>query len=805
MTDRERYILRLLARGLSDREIAEEAVLTVGTVKWYNRQIYSKLGVRNRTQATIQAEQLGLLQESPPLAAAPVRHNLPAQVTSFIGRRAEITQLRTLLGEARLITLTGPPGTGKTRLALEVALTVLALYQDGVFWIPLAPVSDPRLVLTSIAQGIADIKETRDRHLLGAIQDRLRDKSTLLILDNFEHLLQAAPVVSELLTAAPRLTILVTSREALQLYGEHEFPVHPLQLPDRHHAGSLHEIHAFEAIDLFMQRVRAIQPDFELTADNAASVTAICVQLDGLPLAIELAAARIRYYAPQTLLIRLASRLEALTDGPRDLPTRQQTLRATLAWSYDLLDDAEKRLFARLGVFTGGCTYAAARAICDHSLGMALDAGLESLLSKSLIRREQPSPGEARIMMLETIREYALEKIDDFGESTILREQHARYFGNMADTAFRHYYGPHEAEWLAALEADHDNLRAALRWRLDTDDTAQTSLALIAQLARFWEVKGYGSEARNWLEEALRLPGADQPTRAKADTLLGIGDNAYLQCDYAASQSLFEEALTIYQELDDQRNVAQTLISIGEIATETGDYDRASQLFERAFAIVRQSDDISGNARALTQLGFGALRVGDLSQAQSWLEQGLAFYRRADDMVGEALALSGLGEIAVRREDMAQATQFLEESLTLRQQLDQKWGIAATLGSLAWVDLHQGQLARAAQVLDESLRIRLEINDEGGAAWCLEKFAEIARQCGETGYAVRLYGAAAAIRARINSVIDPADQAAYGSNIKYLQDTLSPDVYQAVWHEGQATPLEEIRDNLLNFPIPAND
>lgn len=799
LTDREREILWLLAQGMSDREIAEETILTVGTIKWYNRQIYSKLGVRNRTQATIRAEELGLLRRSADSGettpALEVRHNLPSQMTSFVGRGAEISQLRKLLGESRLVTLTGPPGTGKTRLALEVASVMLPYYRDGVFWVPLAPVSDPRLVLNSIAQHVGEMSESGNTSLLNTVQDALKDKSLLLILDNFEHLLSAAPLVSELLIAAPHLVVLVTSREALHLYGEHEFPVSPLQLPGRDQE-VLPDVLSFEAIDLFVQRARAVEPNFALDDDNATSVVAICLHLDGLPLAIELAAARIRFYTPPNLLIRLASRLETLTNGPRDLPARQRTLRATLTWSYDLLDDGEKRLFARLGVFANGATRAAAQAVCSQGLEIDFLAGLESLFAKSLLQKGPLVAGETRLVMLEIMREYALIKLTESGELDEIRASHARYFKMLLTTAANAFYGPNEPDWLAKLEAEHDNLRAMLQWSLEADHTAQMSFALIAHLSRFWELKGHFSEARSWLAEALRLPGAAQPTKARADALYGVGENAYYQCDYATSQALFEKALTIYQELDDQRDIAKTLISIGEVATEIGDYDRAPVLFERAYSIVSLLGDLSGKARALTQLGFGALRAGDLPQAQQWLEEGLTFYHKVNDTVGEALALSGLGEIAIRQDALEQATDLLEQSLRLRQEIGQKWGIAATLGNLAWVALRQGELARAAQILNESLRIRMDLNDRGGIAWCLEKLAETAQQRGEFRQAVCIYGAAAAIRIRINSVIDPADEAAYDRNIEHLKNALPADVYQAVWTEGQTMSLEQIRDGL---------
>lgn len=791
LTDRENDILRLLAQGLSDREIAEATVLTVGTVKWYNRQIYSKLGTRNRTEATIRAEQLGLVKRSGVEAtevaySAKPPHNLPAQMTSFVGREAELAQIKALLAEARLVTLTGPPGTGKTRLALELAITIYQQqYRDGVIWVSLAPVTDPRRVLNIIAQELDIRTEIDDEHLLAAMQDRLREKTLLLILDNFEHLLSAAPLVSQLLAAAPDVIILVTSREALRLYGEHEYAVSPLALPHNVHDSGPDELLAYEAVDLFMQRARAVSPDLRLDETNAESIAAICVHLDGLPLAIELAAARIRFHAPQNLLIRLASRLEALSDGPRDLPARQQTLRATLAWSYELLDDAEKRLFARLGIFANGCTYAAAQSVCGNGLGSNLIASLESLVAKSLITVQQPESSEARLMMLETIREFALEKLEESGELSVMQGRHARYFKALLSDAAQEYSGLSEPDWLARLEADHDNLRAVLQRSLRSGDSAQECLWLIANLARFWELKGHFSEARNWLDAVLALPGAAQPTPARADALFGIAENIYFQCDYAACQTLLEEALAIYQTLGDRQKIARTLISIGEVATEIGAYDRAPALFEQAYAIVHALDDRLGNARALTQLGFGALRVGKMGQAQQWLVEGLDLYQAEEDVVGEALALSGLGEIALRNGELEQATNLLTESFRLRNAIGHRWGMAATLGSLAWVMLRQGNLRRAQETLMESLRIRTDIGDRGGIAWCLEKLAEIAQRRDDPGQAIRLLGAASGLRARINSAIDPADQAAHSVRIERLKAALPPDIFQALWVEGQ--------------------
>ena len=516
LTEREQEILRLLAQGRSDRDIAEGLVLTVGTVKWYNRQIYNKLNVNNRTEAATFGQQMGLLDKGTPAQPARIAHNLPAQLTTFVGRRQALAQLGELLRTSRLVTLSGPPGAGKTRLALEAASQALVDFPDGVYFVPLAAVAEPDLVLQSIAQALG-VKEAQES-LYHAVTQRLDEERVLLLLDNFEHLLEAAPLVTELLAAAPDLSVLVTSREVLRLYGEQEFPVPPLQVPALDGEISLAEASHTEAVELFVQRASATLPDFALQADNVAAVAAICVHLDGLPLAIELAAARIKFYAPQNLLLRLGSRLDALSDGPRDFPSRQRTLRATLAWSYDLLDDEDKTLFARLGVFAGGWTLEDAQAVCGGGLRLPVAAGLEFLVNKSLVLRD--SQTEARFMLLETMREYTLEKLRESGEIEALFEGHARHFLALAESRTLDYDGGQEQTWLRRVEAHHDIMRAALRWSLDSAHSAM-SLRLSASLARFWRTRDYLSEGRAWLTQAIQQDQAAESPRALADSLGG--------------------------------------------------------------------------------------------------------------------------------------------------------------------------------------------------------------------------------------------------------------------------------------------
>jgi len=797
LTNRERDILRLLSAGLTDSEIAEELVLTTGTVKWYNRQIYSKLDVRNRTQAILEAQRLRLLEVAAFASAARSRtedkSRLPAPVNAFVGRNAELAELQQLLLTTRLITLTGPPGTGKTRLALEASRAVSQVYRDGAYFVSLASVYEPDLVINAIAQ-VLEVKQLGSEEMVSALKRDLYSKYLLLVLDNFEHLLPASTLVSELLSALPRLTILVTSRERLRLYGEHEFPIPPLRLPDLKNQPSIDATLSSEAVELFVQRARATLPAFALDATNAAAVASICVHVDGLPLAIELAAARIKFYAPQTLLVRLGSRLEALNEGPRDLPARQRTLRSTLAWSFDLLDEHERSLFSRLGSFAGAFTTQDVQAVCGDGLHLDVAEGLNSLVNKSLLQQGSGTTSQPHLMMLETMREYALEKLDEIGETAPIFERHAHYYLARVEKAAEAFYGPEEIQTLIWLDAQHDNLRVALKWSLTTDPTGQMALRFIASLSRFWELRGYFTEGRDWLSQALHATGAKARTKALADALHRISALAYSQCDYAATQTWCEEALTIYQSLNDERNAALTLISLGEVATEIGDYDTAPALFQKAHRMIHQLGDASASAkaRALTQLGFGALRAGDYDRASAWLEEGLAHYEAAADKAGTALACSGLGEIAVRRGDLDQAMTFLERSVSERQELHYPWGIAASIGSLAWVALLRGDWEKALRLLNESLTIRSEIGDKGGSAWCLEKVAEIAHLHNDDGRAARLLGAAASIRASVHSVVDPVDQNAYDKLVEQIRAGLAPDIFEAVWAEGAAMSVDHV-------------
>jgi predicted ATPase len=476
--------------------------------------------------------------------------NLIAPLTRLIGRKQDLAAVRNALlrSEARLLTLIGPPGIGKTRLSIAVAHDIQAAFADGAYFVALAPLGDPALVLATIAQ-MLEVRETAGQPLLETLKRVLHARRLLLLLDNFEHLLDAAPLVVELLEACPGLKALVTSRAALHVRGERLYAVPPLLLPDLTHLPATVRLARNPAIALFVERAQAVMPDFRLTEQNAPAVAAICARLEGLPLALELAATRIKLLSPETLLARLEQRLSLLTDGARDLPPRHRTLRAAIEWSYELLDVGVQTLFCRLGVFVGGCTLDAATAVSNTTNDVLVDVtgGIASLLDKSLLQQVEGMDGEARFTMLETIREYALERLEQSGEAEAVRQRHAEYCLALAEIAEPHLQQHDQLSWLDRLEREHDNLRAALRWVLD-GDAGEIGLRLAAALAEFWFIRSYRSEARGWFEAVLAHPNAAAPTPVRAKVLLAASSAIGSR---TAIPALAEESLAISRTLGD--------------------------------------------------------------------------------------------------------------------------------------------------------------------------------------------------------------------------------------------------------------
>jgi predicted ATPase/class 3 adenylate cyclase len=734
----------------------------------------------------------GVPSDFPPLKSLNVSsNNLPIQLTSFIGREKEIAEVRQAIGEQRLVTLTGPGGSGKTRLALQVASEMIEYFQDGVFFVALAPITDPGLVPSTIAQSVG-VSETAGRSILDGLKDYLQSKSLLLLLDNFEQVIPAGSLVAELLRTSGGLKVLVTSREGLRVSGEQEYFVPPLSLPSLTQLPSVESLSQYAAVELFLQRAQSVKPDFRITPNTAAAVAEICYRLDGLPLAIELAAARIKLLPPRAMLARLENRLEFLTGGARELPARQQTLRNAIAWSYDLLDENEQKLFRQLSVFVGGCTLDAVEAVSgDPQAYLSLLDQFGSLLDKSLLREVEGMSDEPRFVMLELLREFGMEQLKICGEQEITQHRHANFFLALAEQTEAKLESVDQLEWINRMEQEHDNLRAALEWSKTAKGAGELCLRLAGSLGLFWEVRGYFSEGRERLSAILSTEVARGRTAWYAKLLARAAELAYRQSDYAATVELAEESLAIYRAVGDRQGIASVLIKLANAATEAGDYETASGFLEEALMIWQELDDKHGTARALISLGWAALRPGDYQLANARLEAALAISRKLEDTRSIGFELSGLGEVALRRGDYGRATKLLEESLELRRQLGNKWGVGVSLGTLGWVAIREGDWKRALSRLGASLEVRQEIGDKGGSAWCIERLAEVALAQGNPEKAIRLLSAAGALRISIGSVIDPADQPEYQNRRAALREKLGQEQFTALWEEGRKLTLEQ--------------
>lgn len=763
-----------------------------------------------------------LPSEFPPLKTlGSLPNNLPLQLTSFIGREREIDEVKLWLSVTRLLTFTGPGGSGKTRLAIQVAAESVEEFRDGVFFVSLAAITEPTLVAHTIAQTLG-ITESVGRSIRDSLKEYLQSRNILLVLDNFEQVISAAPLVADLVATCSQLYVLATSRESLRVRGEREYPVSPLVPPNLAKLPPLESLAQNPAVELFIQRAQAVKPDFKITNETASAIAEICYRLDGLPLAIELAAARVRLMTPREMLARLEHRLQFLTGGARDLPVRQQTLRNAIAWSYDLLNKDEQELFRRLSVFVGGCTLAAAEAVAvtssvrlaNRHADTAPDPGMfpredlqehsvldqiDSLLDKSLLRSGKGANDESRLVMLETLREFGLEQLEVSGEQEMIRERHAVYFQSIAEHGEARLESTDQVEWLNRMEQEHDNLRAALEWSRTAHGGGELCMRLVSLLGIFWEARGHFSEGRARLTTVLAMVSAQARTATRAQLLRRAAELAYRQSDYAATASLAKESLEICRELGDKQGTASALIKLGDAATEVGEYTTAAAHFQEALAIWRGLEDYHGMARALINLGWAAIRLGDYSVANARLEEALSLHRDLRDIRGIGFALSGLGEVAMRQGDYARATRLVEESLDLRRQSGNKWGVGVSLGTLGWIALRKGELEQAVMRLAESLEVRQEIGDKSGIAWCLERLGEIAFARGQIEKAARVFGAAAALRASIGSVIDAVDRQEYTDKLAALSGQFREKRFAAEWVQGAAlTPEQAIQLALDN-------
>ncbi len=716
-----------------------------------------------------------LLHPALPTDFAPLRsldgpappNNLPQQTTSFIGRGGEVAEIKALMRKSRLVTLVGSGGAGKTRLSLRVAADLLAEGNDGVWLAELASLSDPSLLPQIVAQMLG-IKEQGGRPIADTLTDALKTSHLLLILDNCEHMLPAcAALASDLLRACPHVRLLASSREALNVAGEQTCRIPGLSLPDPKQAQTAGAVSRFEAVLLFAERAQAVQPSFAVTDSNAAAMAQICRQLDGIPLAIELAAARVRAMPVEQVMARLEDRFRLLTGGSRTALPRQQTLRALIDWSYDLLTNREKILLRRLSVFTGGWTMEAAEHVCSG--GNVESAEVLDLLmgqvDKSLVVYEEQAGGTARYRLLETMRQYARDRLEESGEAETVRGRHAAWFLALAEEAEKEARGPEEAAWLRRLEAEHDNLRSSLFWYMRPAERsvagAAEGLRLAAALWWLWSVRGNHSEGRQWLDRALAkaagLNGAAGAAPVRARALYGAGILASEQGDSGAARVLFEESLTIAREVGNRNGVAYSLLGLGLVAFRLGDHTQARALLEECLAVLRAQKDQTGITVSLNILGVVAERQGDPALARALHEESLAIARRLGNENGIAAALSNLGNVAFRQGNLAAARALLEECLTILRRLGGRLDTADSLEGLAGVAHAQGRSSRAARLL--------------GAATCL--------------------------RETIGNPPTSAEQEELAGRVASVREALGTEAFRSAWATGQGMDWEQTVDYAL--------
>jgi predicted ATPase len=679
-------------------------------------------------------------------------HNLSAELSPLIGRKAELTEIAEMLRQAeiRLLTITGVGGTGKTRLAQAVAHQALAAFADGVYFIDLSAIESAELVVPIIAQTLG-VHEEGGKPLVERLREHLRGRKVLLVLDNFEQITRAAPRVGELLSGSVNLKILVTSRVRLNLRFEHEFPLQPLAVPAQGRL-ILSELRGNPAIALFVERAQAVKPAFTLTEENVQAAADICRRLDGLPLAIELAAARVKLLAPQAILTRLSNSLKLLTGGARDLPERQQTMRAAIKWSYDLLDAEEQKLLNRLAVFGGGFTLDAAEKVANSGADLEIDSfdGIASLVDKSLLSQSEQADGEPRFRMLVVVREFALEELGAGGGAEEVKKRHAEYYARMAESAEPELLGGKAGEWLETLEQEHDNLRLALEWGLGREP--QTALRIVGAIEHFWYKRGYFSEGSEWTRAALERNGEEADTKLQAKAYLGISQLIWCQGDLESAEQFAQEGLRLARKVGEKSLICIALGYLGVIKRQQG---------------------------------------GELCQAKVFSEEALALARELKDKRLISTTLNSLGEIARHQEDYEAAREFYEEALTLARQESANHFISISTQNLAMISCFRGDDKAALSYTLESLEISEELGGKINVGIALQIFASLAVVAGETEKAARLFGAGQAIHNAAGYKLEEVDQKFVDRYVGEACARMGDEAFEAAFQEGKQMRMKK--------------
>jgi predicted ATPase/class 3 adenylate cyclase len=694
----------------------------------------------------------GLSAEFPALRTLEVPVTLPTEPTSFVGREREIAQGVELLGRTHLLTLTGPGGTGKTRLAVRIAATVAADFPDGVAFVDLSAISDPALVIPTIAAAVGIREEGWERPAREALEGHVAEREALLVLDNFEQVLEAADDVGRLLAVSTRSKVLATSRSPLRLRGEQELRVMPLPVPDVNTASTVEDLSRSEAMALFAHRAAAVAPDFELDEENVLHVAGICAHLDGLPLAIELAASRAGLLSPSAMLSRMERHLPLLDEGPRDLPARQRTLQATVEWSYELLPDRERLLFRRLSAMVGGATLEAAETVClvEDSDGASVLERMSALVDSSLVHAIRTGSAEPRFDMLNTVREFGLERLDAEDDRAEIERRHVAWFLRLAETAEPAFRGPEIERWLWTLEVEHDNLRAALRQAVEEQD-ADVALRLVASLFRFWHLAGHIPEGIRWARAVLCLPGAQGRTSTRAGALATLGGLSYWRNDFATTRTAYEEALEISTELEDLPAMAKGSYNLAFAYRLQQDASGARELLERARAMFDRLRDRRGVADCLWALSLLARLEGEIETARSLSEEGLRLHRQLGDLFGVIDSLHVRARAAYEMGELDVARASVMESLAMLGSAGYRTGIAIALDNLAAQENELGRPVRAVRLGGASEALR-----EDAGAQAPPEFIDLP---------------------------DPRERA---------RGSLSPEQIAALWEEGRAMNLEAV-------------